>query len=105
MSNKKSKERDGNEMMVKSTSGHSEIIIESGVPIPQIRAKVKYPFHSLQPGESFVIPKKTSAASVTVAYWKKKLREQTPEIDFTLRAIDDSNSRVWRIDGVVKELV
>lgn len=82
-----------------STGGYSKIVIEKDVPIPALKVKVKYPFSDLQPGDSFVIPKKTTSASVTVAYWKKKLREKDPKVEFTIRAIDDHTSRVWRIDG------
>ncbi len=79
-----------------SKGGHFEIVLEKNVPIPAIRAKVKYPFDKMSPGDSFVINKKTNAASVTVAYWKKKL----PGTDYTVRAIDENSTRVWRIDGV-----
>lgn len=78
------------------TGGHLQIVIEKNVPIPTIRAKTKYPFDKMNVGDSFVINKKTNAASVTVAYWKKKL----PGTDYTVRAIDENSSRVWRIDSV-----
>lgn len=78
-------------------TGGTTITIEKGVEIPAYRARgIKYPFEQMQPGDSFVIPKKTGAASVTVSYWKKKL----PGREFTVRQIGEDSSRVWRIDGL-----
>lgn len=97
-----------------TTNGHMEIVIEKGISIPApVRSKTKYPFNKLNPGESFVIHRNTGGASVTVAYWKKKL----PERSFTVRALSEEDlsklkdagdipqevtkaTRVWRTDGI-----
>lgn len=99
-------------------SGHMEISIEKGIAIPaSVRTKNKYPFEQLSSGDSFVVRKKTSGTSVTVAYWKKKL----PGRDFTVRAISEQElkdlkikgklpeetvaaSRVWRTDGMKEKV-
>lgn len=99
------------------TGGSMSIVIEKGIPIPPIKMKAKYRFDLLGEGDSFVIPKKTTAASVTVNYWKKQLRESNPKVDFVLRSVQEKEltelkekgmipqdtefaSRVWRQDLV-----
>lgn len=94
----------------------NQYILESGLPIPAPqRSKHKYPFKIMQPGQSFPISKKTSAASVQIAYWKKQL----PGFDYTVRALQKEEievlktkgvfgaevtegSRIWRTDGMVE---
>ncbi len=118
MSKKNSKKSEGNnelgsQVTSSTTNGHMEIVIEKGISIPASIRAAKYPFDKLNPGESFVINKKTNGASVAVAYWKKKL----PGRDFTVRALSEEDlkklkdmgnisqevteaSRVWRTDGI-----
>lgn len=92
-----------------------ENLLESGIPIPAPeRAMHKYPFKTMEPGQSFPIPKKSNSASVTIAYWKKKL----PGRDFTTRTLGNDEilklkeagklaqdvkeaCRIWRVDGLV----
>lgn len=81
-----------------SDSKKLEIRIEKGIAIPKMRVKNKYPFEMLEPGDSFVIPKKASQGSVTVSYWKKKL----PGREFTVRTETPESCRVWRVDGMVE---
>lgn len=88
---------------MENTENHSdskklEIRIEKGVAIPKMRMKNKYPFEMLEPGDSFVIPKRAAQGSVTVSYWKKKL----PGREFTVRTETPETCRVWRVDGMLE---
>lgn len=114
MSNKKLETDDNRFELRYQNNGHMEIVIKKGISIPApARSKIKYPFNKLNPGESFVVHKNTSGASVIVAYWKKKL----PGRNFAVRALDEDDliklksvgdlpqdvvkaSRIWRTDGI-----
>ena len=100
----------------KTESASVAIMIENNIPIPARRSKTRYPFGNLQPGQSFIIPREVQKAGVTVNYWKKKLQKEDPNIDFTIRGLDQKEfeemkaklpegskaaSRVWRVDGAV----
>ena len=92
------------------------VVLENNIPIPApTRTKHKYPFNTMKTGQSFPIPRKTSAASVQIAYWKKKL----PGVDYSARALQKEEievlktrgifsadvtegSRIWRTDGMVE---
>lgn len=75
--------------------------IEKGVPIPPKKSKLnKYPFHAMEPGDSFLIPlppevdRRTFTVRVTVrvAAWRKATGYR-----FTIRTME-GGVRVWRVE-------
>lgn len=80
----------------------SNFVLESGIPIPSPqRSNNKYPFKTMLPGQSFVIGKKSNAASVTISYWKKKL----PGSDFVIRTLQNDEIAKLKAEGVLDQNV
>lgn len=68
------------------------IIIEKNVPIPQTGTAAKYPFSTMQIGESFVVPagKRNSMSACVVRHRPKK---------FVSRIQPDKQTvRIWRVE-------
>lgn len=74
----------------------STIRIEQGVPIPSpSRRTAQWDdlFAKMGPGDSFVVP---AFAHGAVAHAKVDYQRRVPGVKFTLRKIDDTQTRVWR---------
>ncbi len=68
------------------------IVVEKNVPIPPThdRGNKKYPFHTMEVGDSFV----TETANVynSVRFYVRK----NPDKEFTSRKVGENQWRVWR---------
>ncbi len=66
---------------------------EAGIPIPREYPQTKYPFRTMNVGESFLVPKeKQNSASIAASLESKR----SPGKKFTRRKTDDG-VRFWRI--------
>lgn len=67
--------------------------IESGIPIPEATRNAKYPWSSLEVGDSFFVPGKTVKTFASQVATAQKKR------DCKLRARNvDGGVRVWRVE-------
>lgn len=74
----------------------STIKIEKGVPIPDpVRRRQQWEdiFAKMTPGDSFVVP---GFAHDALAHAKVEYQRRVPGVRFTLRRIDETETRVWR---------
>ncbi len=71
-------------------------VIEKGIPIPIKRDKSsRYPFYKMEPGESFLVPIEQMDRCRSAA---NQYRVRTdPEAKFTVRKVDKTNARCWRV--------
>ena len=74
----------------------SEFTIEKGIPVPKMTGagrKTKYPFESMQVGDSFFVKDGTvKTLSRSCGTYGKRLERK-----FTSRTVD-GGSRVWRVE-------
>lgn len=75
-----------------STNTLSEYKIEENVPVPKRARRSKYPFATMQPHQSVVVPDKSYAAMIGVLR-KHKLDGKK----FVIRAIP-GGMRIWRTE-------
>ena len=66
--------------------------IDKGIPLPPERNNLKYPWHDVAVGDSFLYRGNIRAAQSATAYW---CAEAAPKV-FRARILDDK-VRVWRI--------
>ncbi len=67
--------------------------IEHGIPIPEMRSH-KWPFRTMKPGDSFLVPNEYRAAAQSAMSWFGKRNN----MKFCSRKIDDKSFRIWRIE-------
>lgn len=70
--------------------------IDSGVPAPNdgVPTRERVPIGQLEVGESILFPKELRPAVIGLAHRLKKSESKK----FTVKKMDDNNSRVWRVE-------
>lgn len=91
MSSKKTKKKatNGNGHKARAPLGVSSVPIDKGIPVP---SKNRWPFGSLEVGDSFAAPD-TSRSAVASAMYQYKKRHGGA---FLLRKTESGEYRVWR---------
>jgi hypothetical protein len=70
------------------------IPIQKNIPIPELSGYNKYPFHLLDIGDSFLLPKEKNVSAVCTLIHNAK--KKNPKKDW-VKARENDCFRVWRI--------
>ncbi len=66
--------------------------IEHDIPVPDVSSR-KWPFATMNPGDSFLVPNEYRSAAQSAMSWFGKRNN----MKFCSRKIDDKSFRIWRI--------
>ena len=70
------------------------ISLDSTVPVPKEYPQAKYPFGSMEVGDSFVVPNELRQRVAGAA--SQYTRRSDYKIKFTTRSMGDGTVRIWR---------
>jgi hypothetical protein len=70
-----------------------KVTIEHDIPVPEVSSR-KWPFATMKPGDSFLVPNEYRSAAQSAMSWFGKRNN----MKFCSRKIDDRSFRIWRIE-------